>query len=1776
MSTFYPTQGLNGTASGADSNQHQELDDGFTLVTRGPRPAYAKSVRHKNENQCLFRATDELSSDSDEDELGAPYTGSVPVMLVSPDELNDALSEASHWTCSTCGFCLPAEERDAEVSSHWDCYSAELDANFPDNYSYPDFDDVWTCSDCSSHSDSDARPLPLTDDQAYEALGQLLANSYEEIATPHVRTFVRSGRLSRRRLSQRDPDTDFTDFYQPVSRTGDAAWTDPLDYKVRYKFLPAEVVAIMRLFCDAHSEHTLLIQSVSTIAMTVVLYRDTTTFRGKCMVVWNFLDRLLFHFERDFFLTLLQNILQCDPDVQERAEWRREHPWTPGQPDTYTPISKEVPTLDAFLKVIDGIGDAVDNTANSPVMHAIGKIVACAAAHELLGGTIPAKLIWAGIISSKDVFTWSERTDVPQMISELLRSVSVVIRSLLRKRTGNCLLTINNEFEWIECVRWLKMNEFVRVSPSISEVPDGHVSDSIWRENLFLADRKSLTYLRTADPSLRSTMGKLSSELTEMLLKAKSADYASRPLPFNIAMVSPPGTGKSTYIAHSIYQSAFAGLGVAEGLTLDEVADRTCTVNFSDKYMSTYQSNRHIGVTFDEMGAANPVTNPNCEIMGNMTSFLGEGDFFPTRAAVDEKGKELFRPYVNICISNSEDFGISDYVVHKDAFYRRISVGVRVRIKPSFRRRYETTAQDGVDASKLAGLDRTSAVEFQILKDSSSGMVQIDPSEEGGWIDFYAMNDYITAAARQHARKTSSLKETRTFVDEKSLTRCEHGFYSCAICTPDLASENSTLFKKAGFTHSLPCNYVAVSRTMVAVPAIAAVGFASFFFSSASFRKLCVRGPKYLLKSVVASVIEDYKPDLMRELAELQALRKDMRWVTDRAMGYAALADAAVDRYYAARNNLLALRTKGMFKFFLIAIAGGAAVVAYRKWTAETHEPASFSELQGVPLPPSTIAGSSWNRNDDGFIQMGPASGSPIDVINNRVRRNMIQVEFVRDGRTDRTHLFGIKGQYAVGVWHTLKQFTSKDCTLHVLRCYSNPSTTRVTRLHAMKGSPNHVHRISDDLAVIYLSDVSAFKDISKLIAVKAQYTGSAGKMKATNSYYDPEPPFAIKTQDVSVEFTKQVNYTHQEMKHNPPALAALDAIVFAGLCGSPLVSMVGSQQVINGIVCAAGFDRGTLVSHCFDIAMFNEGISVLAPRQSVYTAISAVGFEDSIHGSFFEGAVEPAARYNHSFWLSPQEMGSINFRGSFSKAFTRKGKSSVVDFPLRDALFSAFPSEYHHNLVAPEFNHIIVDGVYLSPERQALGDMCTQVTGIDPDHLRQAVADYSAKLSSADDFKMDQILSTYEAVNGSTISPLATSIPKSTSAGFPYIGKKYEHLISAPCETAPHGHALSPLLEHSLSVMIARGAAGQRSGVVFKTAVKDEPRDAEKVALRKVRIFTLGPVDFLIYCKKFYGAFMTIYNRNFLTSETVGGINPFSPDWGRVYQRLSQFPNVINGDFSKFDKKSSVSLIMAAATVVVKVKEASLASRGLSMSEEYRNTLLSIASDIANPLLLLDKDMLELPGSLSSGVLMTFLFNDIINSLYIRMAYYHIYSEKFPERTDHVQSFSDNVCFFSLGDDNTYSVSNEAIVYFNFSAIQRYFTGIGIKYTNADKTDTDYGCLPIHAATIGKRKWSYDTEFQMWMCPIEKASILKMMSIGVKSKAVSLDVQQLQSIESAVPELAQYGREEYNTRVADLQQLAPDYVFPSYDSVLIRQRDTGITPWIPEQPEMISLYFEL
>jgi hypothetical protein len=258
----------------------------------------------------------------------------------------------------------------------------------------------------------------------------------------------------------------------------------------------------------------------------------------------------------------------------------------------------------------------------------------------------------------------------------------------------------------------------------------------------------------------------------------------------------------------------------------------------------------------------------------------------------------------------------------------------------------------------------------------------------------------------------------------------------------------------------------------------------------------------------------------------------------------------------------------------------------------------------------------------------------------------------------------------------------------------------------------------------------------------------------------------------------------------------------------------------------------------------------------------------------------------------------------------------------------------------------------------------------------------------------------------------------------------------------------------------------------------------------------------------------------------------------------------IVAGDYKAYDKKMSPKEILAAFDVIIHFCKLSG-----NYTEEDITVIRGIAEDTAFAVVDFNGDLVELFGSNPSGNPLTVILNSIVNSLRMRYAYYLLNPVK------DVTTFGTYVALMTYGDDNIMSVSKEC-EWFNHTAISEIFSTLDIVYTMADKEAKSVPFIHINEASFLKRTWRYDEDMKCMMGPLDHDSIEKMLTVWVKSKAVTEEYQGVSVLCTALQEYFFYGKKTFADKRSMILQLVDklqwdDYVnvdtFPKYDELCMR-----------------------
>jgi hypothetical protein len=132
--------------------------------------------------------------------------------------------------------------------------------------------------------------------------------------------------------------------------------------------------------------------------------------------------------------------------------------------------------------------------------------------------------------------------------------------------------------------------------------------------------------------------------------------------------------------------------------------------------------------------------------------------------------------------------------------------------------------------------------------------------------------------------------------------------------------------------------------------------------------------------------------------------------------------------------------------------------------------------------------------------------------------------------------------------------------------------------------------------------------------------------------------------------------------------------------------------------------------------------------------------------------------------------------------------------------------------------------------------------------------------------------------------------------------------------------------------------------------------------------------------------------------------------------------------------------------------------------------------------------------GTNPSGHPLTVIINSIVNSLYMRFAWFSLKPKNFAGK------FHEHVHLMTYGDDNIMGVSREAS-WFNHTAISDVLSSSGVIYTMADKEQKSVPFLHISQTSFLKRSFRPHDTLPYMGCPISHDSISKRLTKCVRGR---------------------------------------------------------------------------
>lgn len=579
----------------------------------------------------------------------------------------------------------------------------------------------------------------------------------------------------------------------------------------------------------------------------------------------------------------------------------------------------------------------------------------------------------------------------------------------------------------------------------------------------------------------------------------------------------------------------------------------------------------------------------------------------------------------------------------------------------------------------------------------------------------------------------------------------------------------------------------------------------------------------------------------------------------------------------------------------------------------------------------------------------------------------------------------------------------------------------------------------------------------------------------------------------------------------------------FKGLCMATCIGRVQKKSFIAGYHLAGMDDKGA--AGFLTRPMILEALDRLNSKASVMVSHGQTVFNPTISGIDI-GMTSDQPHPMSVFSNLPSE-SKVNILGNHSRP-SSSWSSKVVPTTITDSVekYMQYPVLHGPPKQMGDNRHKAVDAL----KKVDIAYKFEQHL-IDKSHV-----DYNLAIVSNledKDFKYLRPLTLDECLSGIDGEQGVNAMEFSTSAGFPYKGKKEQFVenSSRVVDGITYVRDLKTIMSREVEYIENELAKGNRINTIFKAALKDEPT---KFTKDKVRVFGCCNMPFTIVTRKYFlklSAFMQEHKDIF---ECAVGVNVDSPEWDKLIRHVAKHgqDRTIAGDYAAFDSRMNPRFMMASFKILIE-----LARKSGNFNERDIMIMRGIATEISFPTYDHFGTIVQFYGSNPSGHPLTVVINSMVNSLYMRYCYYKLARDKLWRSPP---LFNKVVSLMTYGDDNTMSVAR-GYDWYNHTAIAEVLDECGIKYTMADKEAKSVPFVNIMETSFLKHVPRYDEELELYRACIEPDSLSKMLHSHVQSAELTPDMHSAEAIKNVAQKVFAFGKQEYDSHIKELYSVASD-----------------------------------
>lgn len=434
----------------------------------------------------------------------------------------------------------------------------------------------------------------------------------------------------------------------------------------------------------------------------------------------------------------------------------------------------------------------------------------------------------------------------------------------------------------------------------------------------------------------------------------------------------------------------------------------------------------------------------------------------------------------------------------------------------------------------------------------------------------------------------------------------------------------------------------------------------------------------------------------------------------------------------------------------------------------------------------------------------------------------------------------------------------------------------------------------------------------------------------------------------------------------------------------------------------------------------------------------------------------------------------------------------------------------------------ILEDGTIHDPVLAGLKKTGKIPPYIDPDLIEAACNDV-LRLHQTNNRVRKRVLTNMEALTGVEDDIYSNPLNRSSSAGYPWIkdriGKGKMKWTSDP----EGEYKMHIELEKAILDREEMALQNQRYPTIWIDTLKDERRPLEKVKVGKTRVFSAGPMDFVVAFRKYFLGFCAHVADHRIDNEIAVGINPYSYDWTHLAKHLKKKgTKVVAGDFGNFDGTLLLQIL---------VEIGKLINEWYDDGETNRQIRDIMWKELVNSVHIEGDNIYLWTHGHPSGHPLTAILNSLYNSVVCRIVF--ILCAKRIGKIVTMKDFTDNVSMISYGDDNVLNISDEVFEWFNQNTMSEVFATIGMEYTDELKSSAANAkpYRTLDEVSFLKRKFRWDDERVCYTAPLEYGVCMEMVN-WIRGE---LDIEEAcaTNCQTSAMELSLHGREVFNTSVA-------------------------------------------